>query len=311
MAFLSRIGYISAYKGGVFLAVIFTVLAFTLPSGVSTDFIKVVLTVSTFLFAILAGFIISRQDKRYDKLREVLSHVDALWMSLFNTLSVLGPKVKKDIADIIDERFCVAYDYEIWDYQKVTFFEETIKKLYNYISKLKPKKFAHKEFIEGAFNKLKDIEVLDQQTGEIAKEKILPGEWIVMYILTGIIIFCVFFIKELSLHSIIFTILLSTAVVVVMLIIRDLNNLRLKGEYLGYESGEQVFDAIGKPRYYYYAALVRGYTKKPVGKTFRIGFHEEGKKPIVLTYRQDEDWRKVVKRAYYQGKMPGKSEEKD
>ncbi|MBW3012575.1 hypothetical protein KY340_00040 [Candidatus Woesearchaeota archaeon] len=263
------------------------------------------------MFAILAGFIISRQDKRYDNLREALSHVDGLWMSLYNSLCVFGPKVKKDIANFIDERFMIAYDFEIWDYQQVTFFRDTIKRLYAYVSKLKPKTLAQKQAVEETFDKLQDIEVLDQETGEIAKEKVLPGEWIVLYILTGIIIFCVFYIKEFVLHSIIFTILLSAAVVIVMLIIRDLTNLRLKGEYLGYESGEQVFDDIGKPRYYYYAALVRGYTKKPVGKTFRIGFHEEGKKPFVLTFRQDEDWRTVVKRAYYQNKFPGKTEEKE
>ncbi|MBD3259339.1 hypothetical protein GF371_01775 [Candidatus Woesearchaeota archaeon] len=232
-------------------------------------------------------------------------------MSLYNSLSILGPKVKKEAANFIDERYRVAYDYEIWDYQQVSFFRASIKKIYNYIGKLKPRTFVQKDCLEEAFSKLEDIEVLDQNAGEIAKEKVLPGEWSVMYILTGIIIFCVFYIKEWSLHSIIFTILLTTAVLIVMLIIRDLDNLRLKGEYLGYESGQQVFDVIGKPRYYYYAALVKGYTMKPVGKTFRIGFHEPGQKPIILTFRQDEDWRTVVKRAYYQGKMPGKSEKKD
>ncbi len=98
-----------------------------------------------------------------------------------------------------------------------------------------------------------------------------------------------------------------------MLIVRDLNNLRLKGECLGYESGQQVFDAIGKPRYYYFAALVRGYAKKPVGKTFRIGFHdvEDEKKPHILTFRQDEDWRTVIRRAFYQHKFPAQTEEKE
>jgi hypothetical protein len=158
--------------------------------------------------------------------------------------------------------------------------------------------------------KLRDLEILEHETGEIAKERLMPGEWIILYILSGIIVFCVFYIKTFTSFSILFTILLTAAIFIVLFIIRDLNNLRLKGELLAYESGQKVFDAIGKPRYYHADSIASGLVR-PKGKIFRVGFHKPGEKPNMLTFRQDEDWQNTVKRAYYQGKFPGKSEEKE
>jgi hypothetical protein len=303
---MSRIGYISAYKGGVLSGILFAVLVFILPSGGQNETITLILTISTFLFAIISGFILSRQNQRYDKLREALSHLDGIWIGLYNSLELFGTKVKKKAADLIDPIFISAYDYELWEYQQADVFKNCFKELYHFISKIKAKTIVQKSALSDAIDKLADLEVLARESGEIAKERLLKGEWTILYILSGIIIFCVFYTKVFTLYSIFFTILLATCIVIVMLIIRDLNNLRLKGELLAFESGQQVFDAIGRPRYYYCEVLAVGLVK-PVGKTFRVGFHKPGEKPHILTFRQDEDWQAVIKRAFYQKKLPKRS----
>jgi len=302
MTFMSRIGYISAYKGGIIVGVLVAVLAFVLPSGGSNEAMKLTLTISTFLFAIIAGFILSRQDTRYDKVREVLSHLDATWMSFYRAFRLFGANVQKKAAESIDYIYIRTYDCELWDYQE-TNIKFSLEKLYDMVKKLKPKTIAQKECVSDSLDKLTDLEVLEHETGEIAKERLMPGEWIILYILSGIIIFCVFYMRTFTLFSILFTILLATAIMIVMFIIRDLNNLRLKGELLAFESGQEVFDTIGKPRYYHANSLATGLVK-PVGKTFRVGFQGPKEKMHILTFRVDEDWRTKVKRAYYQKIKP-------
>ena len=53
-----------------------------------------------------------------------------------------------------------------------------------------------------------------------------------------------------ALYSRVVTVLLSTVLVLVLLMLRDLQNLMHGGQNLLEESGQEVFEIIGKPRYY-------------------------------------------------------------
>ncbi|MBW3013696.1 hypothetical protein KY335_00470 [Candidatus Woesearchaeota archaeon] len=288
-----RFGYLSAYQGGIYAAVVMMFLAFILPSKGPDDTINLILTISTFLFAILAGFILTRQNSRFDNVRELLTKLDAVWKSLYHTFGLFGTKIQNKSADIIDAAYISAYDFELWNYQKAEIFGDIFSTVYEFINKLKPKTAAQKGAVEVMLNKLENIEVTEHQVGEIAKEKLMISEWAILYILSGIILFCVFYMKVFTVYSFLFTILLSTAICFVLFIIRDLNNLRLKGELLAYESGQKVFDTIDKMRYYHAEDLFAMVAPKK-GK-FRVGMHSPGEKPRIVICSSDEDWKSKIK----------------
>ena len=97
-----------------------------------------------------------------------------------------------------------------------------------------------------------------------------------MIALAFIIIFCLFYMNTALVYNLT-TIILSTTLVMVLLLIRDLNNLMLGGKLLLQESGEEVFEQIGKPIYYNHFYIDSGLVKiKEDLKEYRIGLHKPG-----------------------------------
>jgi len=70
---------------------------------------------------------------------------------------------------------------------------------------------------------------------------------------------------------------LSTVVVLVILLIRDLQNLIIGKYELLEESGQEVLEFIGKKRYYHIDYLMSGFNSVPKSvKEYRVGLHEPG-----------------------------------
>jgi hypothetical protein len=70
--------------------------------------------------------------------------------------------------------------------------------------------------------------------------------------------------------------------ILVILIIRDLQNFRLNGTFSLEESGERILDCIGELRYYNHKYLEEGIVKVPRHiKKYRLGLHDPGEKPVV------------------------------
>ncbi len=65
----------------------------------------------------------------------------------------------------------------------------------------------------------------------------------------------------------------------ILLIIRDLQNLRLMDDLVTIESGQEVLECLGKMRYYPESYLKKGMTEVPeTVKEYRLGKHKPGEK---------------------------------
>jgi len=82
------------------------------------------------------------------------------------------------------------------------------------------------------------------------KDKLSWGEWLVSLLLGVLLLASLFYIKDGSLVSIIFTGAITSAILILFLVLRDLNNLNFGEQAVSIEPYERVLDAIGKPRYY-------------------------------------------------------------
>jgi hypothetical protein len=78
-------------------------------------------------------------------------------------------------------------------------------------------------------------------------------------------------------------VLFSTALVLVLLLIRDLQNLMLGGNSLLEESGQEVFEMIGKTRYYNKYFVNKGISRLPASvKEYRLGMHRPGAEKLEI-----------------------------
>ncbi len=82
------------------------------------------------------------------------------------------------------------------------------------------------------------------------KDKLSWGEWLTILFLGALLLASLFYIKDSSLISIIFTGAITSAVLLLFIVLRDLNNLNFGENAVSIEPYERVLDAIGKPRYY-------------------------------------------------------------
>ncbi len=82
------------------------------------------------------------------------------------------------------------------------------------------------------------------------KDRLSWGEWLITFLLGGILLTSLFYIKDSSVTSILFTGAITAAILILFVVLRDLNNLNFGENAISIEPYERVLDAIGKPRYY-------------------------------------------------------------
>ncbi len=266
--------YVNAMKGAAVGLVVLTVLVFLVPIPVVPVKLDSIVTISTFLFAILAGFYISRLGNRYDSIRQLVASEDASLLCFYQTAKIFGPTFVKKIRQVIDEYYIVSYDHSLSEYA----YKESAPyyfKLWDVTAMLKDKEpsSAYQMLIVH----LTDIEKSRNTSAAISAERLGLGEWSILLILAGVILSSIFFMREPVLYSSIVTILFGTALFLVLFIVRDLQNLMFGGTSLLEESGQEVLEFMGLPRYYHEYFINSGVSTVPSSvKVYRVGRHERG-----------------------------------
>ena len=270
----TKIGYVHAIKGAVIAFFIFVIAVIAFPGGNRfNDQIEIIFTVTTFLFAIISGFFISRLGDRFNSIRESTASEDANFLTLYQMSRLFGKKFSDKIIDLIDKYYITCFDIELtstnYTYKKTS---KYFSAMWDEIIKIGKNNDSNKH--SDLVSLMKDLENNRNTGSAVASEKITMGQWAVLIVLSGIILFCIFYLKVDSFYSQGIVVLLSTVLVLVLLLVRDLHNLKLGGVGLMEESGEEILEAIGKKRYYNYHFISLGHVAIPPHvKSYRVGFH--------------------------------------
>jgi hypothetical protein len=203
--------------------VVFIVLALFLPGEGESKLIEIVLGAATFLFGIILAFSTANRHSRFSAIRHNLRQQDAALLNIYELSKVFDKKVSEEIKNKIDELLMIQIDYKLIDFDNCV---KKIEELYYFIEKIKVKKKSqekpHELMLENAENLLK----LEKETSYRLKDRMMPYEWISLLVLGGIILFCLFFLKNSSFASVMITPFLSTALVLLLLVLAELDNLR-------------------------------------------------------------------------------------
>lgn len=268
--------YISATKGGIISIIFFALITWLLPGpSERPEGIDVILTISTFLFAILTGFFISRMNTRYDELRDSISQEDALWLSLYEYADYFDQKFTNKVRILIDQYYLIAYDYELGAYYKKN--AHVVAELYEVFEKTHLNRGAAAKVYDDAVAVLVQIETQRNRSSVLWKEGMTMGQWSIVLLLGVIMILSFYFYGVYSFLFKSLTVLLSGVVVITILTLRDLEQMRLGGKLAVEESGEEVLEAIGMPRYYNQFYVKQNVVSIPSSvKEYRLGRHKPG-----------------------------------
>lgn len=272
--------YIDAIKGSAIALIIFIIAAVFIPGfGISED-ILIIVTISTFIFAILVGYFLAGNYQRFLEIQTAAIQEDAFFLAFYKTVQINGEKFTKRIRELIDKYYISVYDSYGFREYPYKLNRPYFLSMWDEIRKLKPIKnpMAFSWMLE----ELTNIESQRNNASSRSRENMGIGNWTILVILASIIIFCIFYLRVDALYSHIISVLLSTTLVLVLLIIRDLENLRGKSGGIIPESGQEIFEAIGKPRYYNQYLLHTGWYIIPkTVKEYRLGLHKLGEKPKI------------------------------
>ncbi len=268
--------YISAIKGAMISLVIFLAFIYGVQDSVFLPFagVDTILTVSTFFYAVLAGFYIARLSGRYDEIRRLVADEDAAHLTLYKTSQIIDSAFAKRVSTILDAYYIVSYDHALSEYS----YKQSAKyylALWEEAKKMRTTK--HQSVFQNFLSTLSQVEKDRNSVSAVAAEKLSSGQWGILLVLSGIIIVSLFNLMQPEWYSWISTALFSTVVVLVLLTIRDLQNLMIGGKSLLEESGQEVLEFLGKKRYYHVDFVRAGISTIPAFvKEARIGFHPRG-----------------------------------
>lgn len=226
------------------------------------------------LFAILVGFFITDLWSRFQRIRDgVAAEVSGL-QTYYLFVQILGkfPRHKewaKKQQELID-KYVREFFYVEWsDYGKIDpHFNEIIKSLED-IKELETNKEI--ETYTNFLPLLNGITTAREKLFMYGKDKLSKMEWMVILFLAVIIAFSIFIIRTPGLPSLFLSGTLISTVLILLLILRDLNDLSFGEEMVSFEPYETIFDVIGKPRFYLERDIKSGRAVPPKNIKYRIG----------------------------------------
>ena len=208
---------------------------------------RLFLSVSTFLFSIFAGFFITRQGTRFNKVRETVNKFDGLMSSIYRTSGHISAELQKEIGKVILAHYKKIASTKQWSYH----FEHKSSTLVSIHTLL------DEHVVEDDVTKLSNqaigsivkglgaIQNIRKQMLALNKERVPREQWALMLIFLFMLVGAV---STLPSVGMLFPAILKAAFVVsvisVMYILYRLDNLMFTEELMGEESAQDVMAII-------------------------------------------------------------------
>jgi len=229
----------------VIIFIFLALLYYFMPLGVSAEFSQIFLTIATFLFAIFAGFFISRQGQRYSDIRNQISEFDGEMSSLYRQFGHLGKESQEKMKGVIQNHYYLILENKAWDYHFThksstltlthQLAEETTKD--QMLSSLKSLA------LERILSALRSLQVVRKKMVALHTERIPNFQWATLALLATILLITVSIIP--SFHNILGSVLkgaFSSSIIFVLILLHQFDNLKFFEGTMGEHSAQDILD---------------------------------------------------------------------
>jgi len=238
-------------KHGISLSLVISLIASLIfPGGGSSSVIETLLVFIGILFGVIVGFFISDLYSRFQTIKENAA-IDASGLATFY-------KYAEILADGKDTKWLkkqrtIIHKYVIkfmplpWDEFSKT--EKEFNELIDTLHDIKYHGDKKNETYSSMLSIISEISDAREKLVMNGEDHLTRGEWIVILLLGTLLLFSLYFVKTFEPVSILFTWMLSSSILILMLVIRDLNNLKFGETAISIKPYQRILDTIGKPRY--------------------------------------------------------------
>lgn len=247
---------------------IFGVLTIALPhSLIPTDTGNIILTVTAFLFGIIAGFYIVVTTTDYNSVKTILATETAQIIGLYDNVRVYDPASAKKIAERIDTYVRRNFDFELIDYARSTTREfEALEKAVRELPIKQELGMVYQEIRAT----MRAIVTAREQLVVLGTRTLSTLQWVILLVLGSLFILSLYAVRPDNLFFDLGAVAISSSMVLVLLLIRELDLYIWNERTFAFEIFERVFVAIGVLPYYP-AESVEEKRIYPREKEYRIG----------------------------------------
>ncbi|MBI2483110.1 hypothetical protein HYV74_02930 [Candidatus Uhrbacteria bacterium] len=252
-----------------FLTLLCTALALPLvPIGfIDQDSASTLLTVSTFLFGIIAGFYIYVTSSDYVQTKSLIAVETATWQSLYRSVAVYHAPAIPALQKQLDAYLRCSLDFEILDYVRGSrrAFDATVAVIRS-LPYIPERGSVHQVIL----TELDAITTARQQLLVLGTKTLSAFSWTVLGSLALLVVASLYGSRTGEWLPDAAAILVTSALVLILLIIRDLDTYIWNERTFGFEVEENLFRSIGELPYYPEEAVRSGRVSPPDCR-YRVG----------------------------------------
>lgn len=228
----------NVYVDLMILYLVFLGLSFVVQGPEDSSSVEAILAVSTFMFAIYLAFTISRRHARLEHLQSMFRQNDAILLDLYRYSGQFGKAAKKRMLKKIDAFLMAQIDYKMEDYHLSM---PELLAVQDEVLTLKAKTNVQIESFDQMITHTSALTLNLKETSYTVKDKMLPYEWGALITLTFIVWVSLLFLGDQSFFISLVMPMLATCFGLLLIIVRDLNNLTWQEHQWVWKPLEELF----------------------------------------------------------------------
>ena len=218
---------------------------FVLKVNVSITDSSDIIVGTTFFFALFIGYFITRQNDRYSSISDQLTSNDG-WFSYLYRITGLVPRIQTEVRDIIRDHYTKIIKSGNVAYHIMNP-SNTLTRMTKSLGSItedengNPAAGAAWGFL---FEVISDLQVTRKKILNLYGEKLVAFQWAVIYILAALLVVSFNFVPSSDLFVDALKVCFGTAVFISILLLQQLDQLKLFGDKAGMDSARDVLRII-------------------------------------------------------------------
>lgn len=262
----------SYYIKDILIAVGIFIGIFILPLFEIGENLSSLVSATSTVFAIVAGFFIADAMSNYLRLQTLIAEENAALMSLANDVKKVDAKGAIAVHQAIDDYMIAQLSSDTL--RNVFLTEKEVDNIKASIDALRVEQ-EDSEFFDHVLSMSEIIYTCRQENALASKNNLTIGHWLTLSILALLVAISVLAMRDGTFIMNSVTALMIVGVYAVLAILREMDNNHLLEIKLSYENPREVFHALQRPPFYPYFSSPKTRTANEKGE-YRLGKKEGG-----------------------------------
>ena len=237
----------TTYRKLAIFYIAFVALYLYIPSLEETGTMLMVLSIATFVFAIILGFMMSDRYNRLNDIRDSFRKMDSSFLFIYQSMKFFGKTKKKKCRELIDAYLVAQFDYKLEDFDRAT---PALFELQDYVSKLTARTNAQRVHYDHLIYRLESLIDLDRGVTYKIRARMSLNEWGSLYLLAGVIWFGFLMVNAGSALMLVLMPILATTLMLLLQFVHELDKLTWQSRDWIWEPNARLFYDLDLLPYY-------------------------------------------------------------